>query len=95
MNTPKKKIEFSKIIIVLTILIVYPSVMALSWKVVQLAEMAINLKFTGALPYLTAIITPAWAAFATILGFYFNKAKAENVQKGKTMILNNSIQRDC
>lgn len=95
MNTPKKKIEFSKIIIVLTILIVYPSVMALSWKVVQLAEMAINLKFTGALPYLTAIITPAWAAFATILGFYFNKAKAENVQKGKSMILNNSIQRDC
>ena len=95
MNTPKIKIEFSKIIIVLTILIVYPSVMALSWKVVQLAEMAINLKFTGALPYLTAIITPAWAAFATILGFYFNKAKAENVQKGKTMILNNSIQRDC
>ena len=95
MNTPKKKIEFSKIIIVLTILIVYPSVMALSWKVVQLAEMAINLKFTGALPYLTAIITPAWAAFATILGFYFNKAKAENVQKGKSMSLNNSIQRDC
>ena len=95
MNTPKKKIEFSKIIIILTILIVYPSVMALSWMVVQLAEMAINLKFTGALPYLTAIITPAWAAFATILGFYFNKAKAENVQKGKTMILNNSIQRDC
>lgn len=95
MNTPKKKIEFSKIIIILTILIVYPSVMALSWKVVQLAEMAINLKFTGALPYLTAIITPAWAAFATILGFYFNKAKAENVQKGKSMILNNSIKRDC
>lgn len=95
MNTPKKKIEFSKIIIILTILIVYPSVMALSWKVVQLAEMAINMKFTGALPYLTAIITPAWAAFATILGFYFNKAKAENVQKGKSMILNNSIKRDC
>lgn len=95
MNTPKKKIEFSKIIIILTILIVYPSVMALSWKVVQLAEMAINLKFTGALPYLTAITTPAWAAFATILGFYFNKAKAENVQKGKSMNLNNSIKRDC
>jgi hypothetical protein len=30
---------------------------------------------------LTAIITPAWASFATILGFYFNKAKGENKEK--------------
>ena len=45
--------------------------------------MAITLKFTGALPYLTAIITPAWAAFATILAFYFNKAKGENKEKIK------------
>lgn len=79
----KKKFEFSKLIIVVTILLVYPSVMLLSWKVIELAEMAINLKFSGALPYLTAIITPAWAAFATILGFYFNKAKNENTQKIK------------
>lgn len=77
----KSKFEFSKIIVASTILIVYPSVIALSWKVIELAEMAITLKFTGALPYLTAIITPAWAAFATILGFYFNKAKGENKEK--------------
>jgi hypothetical protein len=79
MKTPR--FEFSKIIVAVTILIVYPSVIALSWKVIELAEMAITLKFTGALPYLTAIITPAWAAFATILGFYFNKAKGENKEK--------------
>lgn len=79
-----KKIECSKIIVAVTILLVYPSVFALSWRVIELAEMAIAEKFTGALPYLTAIITPAWAAFATILGFYFNKSKAENKEKIKT-----------
>ena len=76
-----KKTEFSKIIVAVTIALVYPSVFALSWKVVGLAQYAIAEKFTGALPYLTAIITPAWAAFATILGFYFNKSKAENREK--------------
>lgn len=76
-----KRVEFSKIVVVVTILLVYPAVFALSWRVVTLAELAIVHKFTGALPYLTAIITPAWAAFATILGFYFNKSKAENREK--------------
>ena len=76
-----KKWEFSKIIVAATILLVYPVVILLSWRVIELAEMAVTLKFTGALPYLTAIITPAWAAFATILGFYFNKAKGENKEK--------------
>ena len=79
-----KKFEFSKIIVAATILLVYPAVILLSWRVIELAEMAVTLKFTGALPYLTAIITPAWAAFATILGFYFNKAKGENKEKIRT-----------
>ena len=76
-----KKLEFSKIIVAATILLVYPAVILLSWRVIELAEMAVTQRFTGALPYLTAIITPAWAAFATILGFYFNKAKGENKEK--------------
>ncbi len=76
-----KKMEFSKIIVAATILLVYPAVILLSWRVIELAELAITQRFTGALPYLTAIITPAWAAFATILGFYFNKAKGENKEK--------------
>ena len=87
----RKKIEFSKIIVLLTILIVYPSTLYLSWRVLELAEMAIDARYTGALPYLTALITPIWAAFATILGFYFNKAKAENKEKIKN---NKSIKRD-
>ncbi len=79
--TPRKRIEFSKIVVIVTILLVYPSVFVLSWKVVGLAEYAIASTFTGALPYLTAIITPAWASFATVLGFYFSKSKAENREK--------------
>lgn len=85
-----KKIETSKLIAYAMILVVFPSVLWLSWRVVGLAELAITLKFTGALPYLTAIITPAWAAFATILAFYFNKAKAENKEKIKQ-----AAKRDC
>lgn len=86
-----KKIETSKLIAYAMILVVFPSVLWLSWRVVGLAELAITLKFTGALPYLTAIITPAWAAFATILAFYFNKAKAENKEK----IKQSAQKRDC
>ena len=85
-----KRIETSKLIAYAMILIVFPSVLWLSWRVVGLAELAITMKFTGALPYLTAIITPAWAAFATILAFYFNKAKVENKEKIKQ-----SAKRDC
>ena len=84
-----RKIEGSKSVVALTVLLVYPSVFALSWRVVMLAELAIAEKFTGALPYLTAIITPAWAAFATVRGFYFNKRKAENREKIK-----NAVKRD-
>ena len=84
-----KRFEFSKIIVILTILLVYPSVLLLSWKVLMLAEYAVSEKFTGALPYLTAIITPAWASFATVLGFYFNKSKAENREK-----IRSAVKRD-
>lgn len=86
-----KKIETSKLIAYAMILVVFPSVLWLSWRVVGLAELAITMKFTGALPYLTAIITPAWAAFATILAFYFNKAKTENKEK----IKQSALKRDC
>ena len=86
-----KKIEFSKIVIAGTVLLLYPAVFLLSWEVIELAELAIREKFTGALPYLTAIITPAWAAVTTIIAFYFNKAKTENKEK----IRQSPTMRDC
>jgi len=78
-----KKPEASRVFAYVSVLVLFPGVFVLSWKVVALAELAIVLKFTGALPYLTAIITPAWAAVTTVLCFYFNKAKAENTEKIK------------
>lgn len=78
-----KKMETSKIFAYLIMLVLFPGVFVLSWKVIALAELAITLKFTGALPYLTAIITPAWAAATTVICFYFNKAKVENKEKIK------------
>lgn len=53
-------------------------------RALDIAEMAVEAKFTGAMPYLVAIITPAWASITTILGFYFTKAKAENKAKIET-----------
>ena len=82
-----KKPETSKIIAYVMMLVIFPAVFVLSWKVIELAELAITMRFTGALPYLTAIITPAWAAVTTILCFYFNKAKAENKEKIKLSTL--------
>ena len=78
-----KKPETSKVFAYIIMLVMFPAVFLLSWKVICLAELAITLKFTGALPYLTAIITPAWAAVTTIICFYFDKAKAENKEKIK------------
>ena len=85
-----KKPETSKIIAYVMMLVIFPAVFVLSWKVIGLAELAIKMRFTGALPYLTAIITPAWAAVTTIICFYFNKAKAENKEKIKL----SAIKRD-
>jgi hypothetical protein len=82
-----KKPETSKVIAYAMMLVIFPAVFLLSWKVIELAELAITMRFTGALPYLTAIITPAWAAVTTILCFYFNKAKAENKEKIKLSTL--------
>lgn len=78
-----KKFETSKVFAYLIMFVMFPAVFLLSWKVITLAELAITTKFTGALPYLTAIITPAWGAVTTIICFYFNKAKAENKEKIK------------
>ena len=85
-----KKTETSKVITFVMMFIMFPAVFLLSWKVIGLAELAITMRFTGALPYLTAIITPAWAAVTTIICFYFNKAKAENKEKIKL----SAVKRD-
>lgn len=68
------------------------AVFYVSYRTMNLAELAIEKGFTGALPYLVAVITPAWAALTTMIGFYFSKAKAENKEKIR---VSNNTKRDA
>lgn len=81
----KKKLEFSKLIIVIeTLLVLY-----VTYKVLGFISVSIASNFTGSLPYLTTLIGAVWGAYGTSISFYYNKAKAENKIK-----INNNIRRD-
>ena len=51
--------------------------------------------FTGAMPYLTALIGALQAAAAVVLAAYFNKSKAENTQGGIVYDTAVRMDRDC
>lgn len=69
-----KKFEYSKLIIIFeTILIGF-----LTFKVLNLVELSINNLFDGSFPYLTTMVSVAWAAYGTSVSFYYSKAKLEN-----------------
>lgn len=68
------KFEFSKLIVVFeTILIAI-----LTIKILSLIELSIKSQFDGLFPYLTTLVSVAWAAYGTSVSFYYNKAKLEN-----------------
>lgn len=75
----RKKLEFSKIFMILQMLIVF----YISWRVLGFVDKAIDSEFTGSLPYLTTFISVVWAAQGTWISFYMNKSKGENVEKIK------------
>ena len=50
--------------------------------VLALCGLAILRRFEGALPYLTTLIGALQAVTGVVLGFYFNKSKAENTKGG-------------
>lgn len=90
-ENPKRVVfEFSKIIIIMeTILVCY-----VTYKTIGFIEMAIITQFTGSLSYLTTLISVVWAAYGTSVSFYYNKSKAENVNKINNSSENN-MNRDC
>lgn len=49
-----------------------------------LAYMSINMGYTGSLPWLSAMVSFPWAAYAVSAGFYYSKSKAENTVGGIT-----------
>jgi len=66
--------EFSKIILGWELLVVS----AISMAGLYLAYLSIKCGYTGSLPWVSTMITPAWAAYGVSKGFYSNKAKEEN-----------------
>lgn len=82
-------IEFSKLILIFeTILVAY-----VSYRVLGFVETAINLDYTGSLPYLTTFISAVWAAYGASVSFYQNKSGKENIKKIETAVVN--TDRDC
>lgn len=80
------KFEYSKLIIIFeTILIAILTIGILS-----LVWYSISLEFDGAFPYLTTMVSVAWAAYGTSTGFYYNKAKTEN----KIKLMNMGADKD-
>ena len=50
----------------------------LTIKILSLIELSIRSQFDGLFPYLTTLVSVAWAAYGTSVSFYYNKAKLEN-----------------
>lgn len=73
----KRKFEFSKLILVFeTVLVAY-----VSHRVLGFVGQAIELNYTGSLPYLTTFISAVWAAYGTSVSFYQSKSAKENIRK--------------
>lgn len=81
-----KKFEYSKLIIIFeTILIAF-----LTIGILLLVWYSISLEFDGAFPYLTTMVSVAWASYGTSTAFYYNKAKTEN----KIKLMNMGADKD-
>lgn len=69
--------EFSKLIIIQEAALVWISTL----KLLNFAEVSINSGFTGSLPYIATLVGAIWTAYGVSVAFYYNKAKAENINK--------------
>ena len=75
----RKYVQFSKILAGCFALSMTPVSVYVIYRCLFLAELAITRDYTGALPYLTAVVGFVEAAVTTVLGFYFSNSKAEKV----------------
>lgn len=76
----KQKRAFSKTLLIQESVLLW--IMTLVF--LYLAYMSIDMGYTGSLPWLSAMVSFPWAAYAVSAGFYYSKAKAENTQGGIT-----------
>lgn len=78
MTTPKKKMEFSKKLLIQESILVW--ILTISF--IVLAFVCITNQYFGELPWLTAMTAYPWAAYAVGQGFYYRKAESENTKGG-------------
>ena len=73
----KKHIQFSKIITAAFSVFMLPTSVYVVWKCLEIAEHAVAMGFSGALPYVTAIIGFVEGTIATIYALYHSNSKTE------------------
>ncbi len=73
------KIQFSKILTAVFAVVMLPMSGYVIVRCLHLAQMAIENGFTGALPYVTAIVGFVEASVAVVLGFYYDNSKKEKI----------------
>lgn len=74
----KKKKEFSKILLIQESILIW----IITIVFLILTFYCIYLNFLGSLPWLTAMISLPWGAYAVSQACYYGKSKAENTEKG-------------
>ena len=73
----KRHIQFSKIITAAFSVFMLPTSVYVVWKCLEIAEHAVACQFSGALPYVTAIIGFVEGTIATIYALYHSNSKTE------------------
>lgn len=76
--TEKKDMEFSKRLLLQESLLIWVVTLAF----IVLAFVCIANQYFGELPWITAMATAPWGAYAVGQGFYYRKAEKENTQGG-------------
>lgn len=73
------KIQFSKILTAVFAVVMLPISGYVIVRCLDLAQLAIESGFTGALPYVTAIVGFVEASVTIVPGFYYDNSKKEKV----------------
>ncbi|MBE6699456.1 MAG: hypothetical protein E7584_04375 [Ruminococcaceae bacterium] len=84
MQKGKKHIQFSKIITAVNTFARLPLTVYVVWKCLEIASDAVTAGFSGALPYVTAIVGFVEACDIAILGFYHDNSKTEKKVRGQS-----------
>ena len=78
MKSDKKKLEFSKALLVQESILVWITTISF----IVLAFLSIEHDFLGEFTWLAALCTALWAAYGVSQAFYYKKAMAENTKGG-------------